>query len=103
MFFAQYCALNKSWYLPTQHRRHLYFVSDMGKRKLACATEPCPKKSRQQRFRAEYTQRYPCIIKSKLSESHARCTICNSDIKIAHGGADNLGHHVTSKGHLDKG
>ena len=30
MFFARYCALNKSQYLPTQHRRHLYFVSDMG-------------------------------------------------------------------------
>ena len=38
MFFAQYCALNKSQYLPTQHCRHLYFVSDMGKRKLAGVT-----------------------------------------------------------------
>ena len=28
---------------------------------------------------------------------------CNSDIKIAHGGANDLARHVTSKGHLDKG
>ena len=57
-----------------------------------------PQKSRQQRFKAEYTQRYPCIIKSKLTESHTRCTIYSSDIKIAHGGADDLVRHVVARG-----
>ena len=30
MFFAQHCALNKSQYLPTQHRCHLYFCEWWG-------------------------------------------------------------------------
>ena len=46
---------------------------------------------------------YQVKVKSRTVHNTQQCTIRNSDIKIAHDGADDLVRHVTSKRHLDKG
>ena len=40
MFFVQYCALNKSQYLPTRHRRHLYVIWGNGSSQVRLGLAP---------------------------------------------------------------
>ena len=37
-----------------------------------------------QTFKEEYSKKWKCIVPSKKSLNHARCTICASDFNIGH-------------------
>lgn len=56
-------------------------------------------KSGSQIFKATYTEEWPCIVKSKLSEHHAFCSICSSDFSIGHSGRFDCKTHVGSAKH----
>ena len=59
-------------------------------------TPPKKKKTKtvSQKFRHEYELKYPVVSRSKISEEHAFCKICETDISIAHGGIDDIKKHV---------
>lgn len=66
----------------------------------ACA----PKASKSgQRFKSSYSADFPCIVPSSVGESYARCTACESDFTIAHGGYDDVFRHTKSQKHLRAG
>ena len=56
------------------------------------------KKAKGQRYRAEYSIEYPCLIKS-TKESCVFCTYCKQDVSVLHGGRDDCKRHVESKKH----
>ena len=62
-----------------------------------------PQKSgkRSCKFRDEYTRRFPCIASSTKGELFAFCKICRSDIKISHGGANDIVIHINKKKHIE--
>ena len=43
-----------------------------------------------QTFKDDYTAKWMCIISSKKSVNHARCTVCAYDFAIGHGGANDV-------------
>lgn len=62
-------------------------------------TPPPPIKKRRtktvnQKYKTEYTVKYPVVIRSKLDDEHAFCTVCNCDISVAHGGIDDVRKHT---------
>ena len=46
--------------------------------------------ARKQEFKTEYTKRWDFIKPSKIDKYHARCTLCESDFSVAHGGANDI-------------
>lgn len=60
------------------------------------------RKAYEQKFRALYSTKYPCIVSSKVSTGHARCEVCELDFKICHGGLDDVKRHCDSKRHKEK-
>ena len=60
------------------------------------------KRKRERHFLQGYTAAYPCIIQSKVSTTYARCTVCNFDFVISHGGKDDVDRHVASARHKKK-
>ena len=52
-----------------------------------------------QKFRKEYTERFPVIRSSKRGENYAFCTCCSSDISISHGGINDIRKHINAKKH----
>lgn len=62
---------------------------------------PAKKQKVEQRYRPEYTATWPSIIKSKLSECHVRCTVCDSDFTVKSGGANDIERHLKSKKHVE--
>ena len=61
-----------------------------------------PAVKRGQRFLPRYTTKYPCIVASKVSAKRARCSVCDSDFLISHGGRDDVEKHVSSRRHKAK-
>ncbi len=55
-----------------------------------------------QRFKKEYTEKYPVITASRIGERHAFCTVCRLDISVAHGGIHDCTKHVGSVSHRQK-
>jgi len=53
----------------------------------------------EQKFKLEYSSEFKFISKSRAGESYAFCTLCRSDICIAHGGRDDIKKHVGTKKH----
>ena len=51
---------------------------------------------REEKFREEYIQKFPCIAKSAVSANHILCTVCKLDFKIAHGGMTDIERPVKS-------
>jgi len=51
------------------------------------------------KFKLEYSSEFKFISKSRAGESYAFCTLCWSDICIAHGGRDEIKKHVGTKKH----
>ena len=43
-----------------------------------------------QTFKDDYTAKWKCIISSKKSVNHARCTVCAYDFATGHGGANDV-------------
>ena len=69
------------------------------------AAESCgqdPKKKRlSQKFRKEYSEKFPCIRPSAKGVYYARCMTCESDFTISHGGMLDVKRHLGSRKHLD--
>ncbi|GBL80058.1 Unconventional myosin-VI [Araneus ventricosus] len=66
----------------------------------ALADEEKQKKRRNnQRFRKEYSEKWPCLIPGK--EGYARCSVCNTEFSITHGGKDDCRRHVSGPKHSD--
>ena len=59
-----------------------------------------PTKTVSQKYRAEYSQKWPLFTKSHVSDSHVRCQLCQSDFSVAHGGAADCGKHLRSAKHV---
>ena len=60
-----------------------------------------PKKMKvAQKFRDEYTRTWSFIKPSRLSDEHALCTICNTDIKISGGAKSDIEKHIKTTKHL---
>lgn len=55
-----------------------------------------------QKFRKDYTIKYPFITASRVSENHAFCGICRLDISVAHGGMNDCAKHVGTDRHGTK-
>lgn len=51
------------------------------------------------KYSKEYEKLYKFIQPSKNGDLYAFCTYCKSDIKIAHGGKNDLKHHIGSDKH----
>ncbi|XP_074661129.1 zinc finger BED domain-containing protein 5-like [Tubulanus polymorphus] len=66
--------------------------------KAAC---PAKKKRRMQKFREEYSMKYPCIEKSSKSKHHAFCAYCKSDFTVAYGGVDDIHRHMATSKHSE--
>lgn len=62
--------------------------------------EPANKKQRRvQTFLPEYSLRWPLLTISKLGNTYAMCTVCNTDFSVAHGGANDCAKHVRGLRH----
>ena len=57
------------------------------------------KKQWDQKFKPEYKERFPFVIKSDRDDFTARCTICMSDFSIAHGGENDITKHMKTAKH----
>lgn len=53
----------------------------------------------QQKFKEEYSSRFPEIKKSRKGEAYAFCSRCNTDFCISHGGAYDIKRHTNSAAH----
>ena len=60
------------------------------------------KVKREQKFLASYSKNNPCIVASKIDSTYARCTACEIDFKISHGGIADVSKHVKSVQHIAK-
>lgn len=52
-----------------------------------------------QTFKEEYSKKWKCIVSSKKSPNHARCSVCASDFSIGHGGANDVQWHIKTQKH----
>ena len=59
-----------------------------------------PSKTVDQRYKAEYSHKWPVLTKSSVSASYVRCQLCQSDFSVAHGGAADCGKHLRSAKHI---
>ncbi|GBN12322.1 hypothetical protein AVEN_250723-1 [Araneus ventricosus] len=57
------------------------------------------KRKNNQRFRKEYSEKWPYLIPGK--EGYARCSVCNTEFSITHGGKDDCRRHVSGPKHSD--
>ena len=60
------------------------------------------KVKREQKFLASYYKNNPCIVASKIDSTYARCTACEIDFKVSHGGIADVSKHVKSVRHIAK-
>ena len=69
------------------------------------AAESCgqdlKKKRLNQRFRKEYSEKFPCVRPSTKGVYCARCMTCESDFTISHGGMLDVKRHLGSRKDLD--
>eukprot|EP00745_Piridium_sociabile_P014720 TRINITY_DN21691_c0_g2_i2.p1 TRINITY_DN21691_c0_g2~~TRINITY_DN21691_c0_g2_i2.p1 ORF type:complete len:175 (-),score=12.30 TRINITY_DN21691_c0_g2_i2:227-751(-) len=61
-----------------------------------------PAVKRHQHYLPSYTKAYPCIVASKVSSKYARCSVCDMDFMVSHGGMDDVARHVSSVRHESK-
>ncbi|XP_071035344.1 zinc finger BED domain-containing protein 5-like [Parasteatoda tepidariorum] len=55
------------------------------------------KRKNNQKFREEYTKKFPCLVSGK--DGFAKCNICSSEFSIVHGGLDDCRRHVIGPKH----
>lgn len=69
------------------------------------STTASPKKKKlctnHQTYWPSYTERFPCIKRSTVSEQHVRCTVCGLDFQINHGGITDVERHVKTNRHVE--
>ena len=51
------------------------------------------------KYNKEWEKMHSFIKPSKLGDLHAFCSYCNCDIKVSHGGKNDITHHVKSDKH----
>ena len=56
-----------------------------------------------QTFRVEYTQEWPCMLKSRIGPNHAFCTVCSADLSIGHSGRFDITSHIAGAKHKKRG
>ena len=54
---------------------------------------------RKQRFKPEYTSKWPFIVQSTRDEYHAMCTYCKKDFSVSHGGGSDVQQHIATESH----
>lgn len=52
------------------------------------------KKRYMQKYKPDYHKDFPCIVASKVGDTYAFCTVCACDLKIAHGGRNDIQRHM---------
>ena len=63
---------------------------------MSCVSKPskkAPAANRKQKFKAEYTVKWPFIVPSSKDEFRALCSYCRKDFSV-HGGRSDCGQHV---------
>src|SRR6218665_1877125 len=55
----------------------------------------------EQKYKADYVREFKGITKSRTGDTYAFCTICRSDLNIAHGGRDDIKKHLGTKKHAN--
>ncbi len=63
---------------------------------------PAKKAHVTQRFKSDYSVRFPVITKSNVSEGHAYCNMCMCDFSVSHGGIVDVKKHVNTAKHTSK-
>lgn len=58
-----------------------------------------PTKTVDQKYKAEYSRKWPVLTKSTVSDCHVRCQLCQTDFSVAHGGAADCCKHLRSSKH----
>src|SRR6218665_920514 len=53
----------------------------------------------EQKYKADYVREFKGITKSRTGDTYAFCTICRSDLNIAHGGRDDIKKYLGTKKH----
>ena len=53
------------------------------------------------KYSKAWESKFSFVKPSKCGSTHALCTICKCDMKITHGGANDLTQHAKSKGHME--
>lgn len=66
------------------------------------ASEVKKTKTAEQCFLATYTEEFPCIVRSDLSQYYAHCNVCGCDFKVTHGGINDVERHCEGKTHKEK-
>ena len=67
------------------------------------ATDSPQKKKRrlsEQHFLPAYTAEWPAVVRSKLDQFHAYCTLCQRDFSVRHGGRFDIQRHLKIAKHL---
>ena len=67
------------------------------------ATDSPQKKKRrlsEQHFLPAYTAEWPVVVRSKLNQFHAYCTLCQRDFSVRHGGRFDIQRHLKTAKHL---
>lgn len=77
------------------------FLTQCGGSADAGDVETTKKQKVVQKYRGDYTNEWPCLLRSSKSVSHVFCVVCNRDFSVAHGGRDDCRKHVSSKMHAD--
>ncbi|XP_063966229.1 uncharacterized protein LOC135156785 [Lytechinus pictus] len=52
-----------------------------------------------QKYRKEYSEKFPVLTTSKLGEHFTYCTLCSVDVNVGHGGISDIQRHIDSKKH----
>ena len=55
-----------------------------------------------QKYRAEYTIKYPVIARCSTDETCAHCKLCRCDFSIGHGGLGDVEKHIRTTKHTTK-
>ena len=56
--------------------------------------------SKGQTFKDDYSNKWPFVIKSPLGSEYARCSTCQRDFSIKHGGAHDIQKHIKTGKHI---
>ena len=54
-----------------------------------------------QKFSDNYTDKWPCMVRSRKGVHYALCTICQSDVSVRHSGQYDLKVHIDAPKHKD--
>ncbi len=68
-----------------------------------CEEQTTVKKTKRvQKYKQEYTLKFPVLVKSSLSDSHVFCKTCKTNFSISNGGLNDCTTHVSGPVHRKK-